>query len=622
MTATPPSSPTGSARPQSSGRRDPTAPARLDPADRAQLREHPVSLRRVASLFSPYRGRLALVLVLIVSGSLLALINPFLTKHLVDDAIPHQNVGLLVALVGAMLGIAAVTAALGVLQTWQSTVVGQEVMHRLRTDVFAHLQRMPLSFFTRTRGGEVQSRLTNDINGMQGVVTGTATQAASNLTTVVGTAVAMAALSWRLSLLSLLVLPPSIWLTRRVAQMRRTVTTRAQRTLADMQTQIEESLSIGGIQLSKTLGAGEQQAGQFASASRSLTELELAAQLAGRWRMATMQVVFAVIPALIYLIAGLPATSGGMTIGTLVAFVALQAALFRPLMALLNVGVQINSSLALFSRIFEYLDLPLTLTDPTDPRPLPSPVRGHVRLDGVTFRYPDAPSPALAAIDLDVPAGSSVAVVGTTGSGKSTLTSLVSRLADPTEGRVTLDGIDLRELRLADVASVVGVVSQDIYLLHASVRENLRYAAPEATDEQIEQACRAAAVHEVIASLPDGYDTVVGARGHRFSGGERQRLALARTILRDPAVLVLDEATSALDTRTERAVQAAVETLRADRTTITVAHRLSTVADADRVVVLEHGRIVQSGPPRELEHLDGPYRDLLNAQRADHPATV
>lgn len=616
MTAIPPSSSSSpSARPMGGRRGDPTAPAKLDPADRAQLQEHPVSARRIAALFAPHRTRLVLVLVLIVSGSLLGLINPFLTKHLVDDAIPHQNVSLLVTLVAAMLAIAGVNAVLGVLQTWQSTVVGQQVMHRLRTDVFSHLQRMPLAFFTRTRGGEVQSRLTNDINGMQGVVTGTATQAASNLTTVVGTAVAMAALSWRLSLLSLLVLPPSIWLTRRVAQMRRTVTSRAQRTLADMQTQIEESLSIGGIQLSKTLGAGDQQAGQFAAASRSLTELELAAQLAGRWRMATMQVIFALIPALIYLIAGLPATSGGMTIGTLVAFVALQAALFRPLMALLNVGVQVNSSLALFSRIFEYLDLPLTLADPAEPRPLPTPVTGHVRLEGVSFTYPDSPGPALTDIDLDVPAGSSVAIVGTTGSGKSTLTSLVSRLADPSSGRVTLDGIDLRDLRLADVASVVGVVDQDTYLLHDTVRENLRYADPDATDEQIEQACRAASVHEVIAGLPDGYDTVVGARGHRFSGGERQRLALARTILRDPIVLVLDEATSALDTRTERSVQSALDELRHGRTTITIAHRLSTVAGADRVVVLECGRIVQTGAPDDLAHVAGPYRDLLTAQR-------
>ena len=597
-------------------------PARRDPRDRTQLQEHPVSLRRIAGLFRPYRARLGLVLLLIVASSLVGLANPFLTKHLVDVAIPQQDVSLLLWLVGAMLGVTALTAALGVVQTWQSTVIGQQVMHRLRTEVFTHLQRMPLGFFTRTRGGEVQSRLTNDVNGMQGVVTGTATQAAANLTTVVGTAVAMVALSWRLSLLTLIVLPPAIYLTRRVAQMRRDVTSRAQRTLADMQTQIEESLSVGGVQLSKTLGAGEQLSDRFTASSRQLTTLELAAQLAGRWRMASMQIIFAVVPALIYLAAGLPATSDGMTIGTLVAFVALQSGLFRPLMALLNVGVQLTASMALFSRVFEYLDLPLTLRDPENPVPLErAQVRGHVRFEQVGFRYAGADRDALHDVTIDVPAGARVALVGATGSGKSTLGSLVSRLADPTSGRVTLDGTDLRELSLASISEAVGVVSQDTYLLHASVRDNLRYARPDATDAEIEQAARAAQVHDVIAGLPEAYDTVVGARGFRFSGGERQRLALARTILRDPAVLVLDEATSALDTRTEQAVQAALDELARGRTTITIAHRLSTVRDADLIVVLDHGEVVEQGTHDGLVAGGGRYAELVAAQSADRGGT-
>lgn len=597
-------------------------PARRDPRDRTQLQEHPVSLRRIAGLFRPYRARLGLVLLLIVASSLVGLANPFLTKHLVDVAIPQQDVSLLLWLVGAMLGVTALTAALGVVQTWQSTVIGQQVMHRLRTEVFTHLQRMPLGFFTRTRGGEVQSRLTNDVNGMQGVVTGTATQAAANLTTVVGTAVAMVALSWRLSLLTLIVLPPAIYLTRRVAQMRRDVTSRAQRTLADMQTQIEESLSVGGVQLSKTLGAGEQLSDRFTASSRQLTTLELAAQLAGRWRMASMQIIFAVVPALIYLAAGLPATSDGMTIGTLVAFVALQSGLFRPLMALLNVGVQLTASMALFSRVFEYLDLPLTLRDPEHPVPLErAQVRGHVRFEQVGFRYAGADRDALHDVTIDVPAGARVALVGATGSGKSTLGSLVSRLADPTSGRVTLDGTDLRELSLASISEAVGVVSQDTYLLHASVRDNLRYARPDATDAEIEQAARAAQVHDVIAGLPEAYDTVVGARGFRFSGGERQRLALARTILRDPAVLVLDEATSALDTRTEQAVQAALDELARGRTTITIAHRLSTVRDADLIVVLDHGEVVEQGTHDGLVARGGRYAELVAAQSADRGGT-
>lgn len=593
--------------------------ARKDPADTAQLEEHPVSLRRIAALFRGHRGRLAVVVALIVASSLVGLANPFITRHLIDTAIPQQNVPLLLALIGLMLGITVVTAAFGVIQTWLSTVVGQQVMHRLRTAVFSHLQRMPMSFFTRTRGGELQSRLTNDINGMQSVVTNSATSIASNVTTVVGTAVAMVALSWRLSLLSLIVLPPAIYLTRRVARMRRAVTTKAQRALADLQTQIEESLSVSGVQLSKTLGSGPALSRRFAATSTELTELELQAQLAGRWRMASMSLIFAAIPALIYLAAGLPATSGGMTIGTLVAFVGLQAGLFRPLMGVLNVGVQIHSSLALFSRIFEYLDLPVTITDPARPVDLPRPA-GRLRFDRVSYRYPGSDRNALSDIDFDAPAGSTIAVVGATGSGKSTLAGLVSRLHDPDSGAVSIDGVDLRELRLETVANTVGVVSQENYLLHASIADNLRHAKPDATDAELVAAATAAQVHELIESLPDGYRTVVGARGYRFSGGEKQRIALARTILRDPSVLILDEATSALDNTTERAVQTALDTVSHGRTTLTIAHRLSTIADADLILVLDAGRIVERGNHQQLLDAGGRYAELVRAQRSAAPA--
>ncbi|WP_405002692.1 ABC transporter ATP-binding protein [Georgenia subflava] len=589
-------------------------PARKDPKDLVQLESHPVSLRRIGALFRPYGGRLAVVVALIVAASAIGLATPFLTRRLIDEAIPHQDVPLLLWLVGGMLAVTVIGSVLGVFQTWLSTTVGQSVMHRLRTQVFTHLQRQSLDFFTRTRGGEVQSRLTHDIGAMQSVVTTAATSIASNVTTAVGTAVAMAALSWRLSLLSLVVLPPAIWLTRKVALMRRAVTARRQRALADLHGQVEESLSVSGVLLGKTMGAGPALSQRFDRGSADLLDLEVRAELAGRWRMATMSVVFAAIPALIYLAAGLPATSGGMTIGTLVAFTALQAALFRPLMGVLNVGVQVTSSLALFSRVFEYLDLPVEIADPADPVDLdPSTVAGTVRLDGVGLTYPGGERPALADVDLVVPAGSSLALVGATGSGKSTLASLVARLHDPTTGAVSIDGVDLRDLRLETVAGIVGIVSQETYLVHATVRENLRYARPDATDAEIERAARTAQVHDLIVSLPQGYDTVVGARGHRFSGGEKQRIAIARTLLRDPRVLVLDEATSALDTRTERSVQAALDVVSRGRTTITIAHRLSTVRDADLIAVLDGGRVVEVGDHATLAGAGGRYADLLAA---------
>jgi ATP-binding cassette subfamily B protein len=588
---------------------EPSPETRAREADEARR----VSLRRVARLFRPHRGPLAVVIAVIVASSIVSMASPFLLRAVIDDALPHRDLRLLALLAGGMVGVAAVTSAFGVVQTWISTGVGQRVMHRLRVDVFAHLQRQSLGFFTRTRTGEVQSRITNDIGGMQTVVTSTATSIAANLTTVVATAVAMVALSWQLSLVTLVVLPPAVLVSRRVARMRRVLTAARQRELADLNVTIEEGLSVDAAALHRTLGTGPALVERFTASSARLTDLELRSQLAGRWRMATMSVVFAAIPALIYLGAGFPWTVGELSIGTLVAFTSLQAGVFRPLSGLLDVGVQVASSLALFSRIFEYQDLVVDIADPEHPVELGGGLEGvcgDVRIEGVSFTHPGGDRPAVDHVDLDIPAGTTLALVGETGSGKTTLGALVARLHDPDAGRITVDGVDLRDLRLADLARVVGVVSQETYLLHTTVRENLRAAKPDATDAEIEAAAHAARIHDVVADLPEGYDTMVGARGHRFSGGEKQRIAIARTLLRNPRVLVLDEATSALDTETERAVQLALDDLARHRTTLTIAHRLSTVRHADRIAVLDHGRVVETGTHAELVDREGRYAAL------------
>lgn len=591
-------------------------PTRVSKADQSQLTLHPVSLRRIGRLFTPYKGPLFLVVLLITGSSLVSLFQPFLVRGVIDDALPHANIPLLTWLVIAMITVAAVTAVIGVWQTWISTRVGQGVMHDLRTKLFGHLQAQSLGFFTRTHGGEVQSRMTNDINGMQSLVTNSATAVAANVTTAIGTAIAMIALSPWLALISLIVLPPSVWVARKVALLRRDITLKQQAHMATLQNYVDEGLSVSGIRLAKTVGSTGRDAERFSGASQELADLEMASQLAGRWRMATMQIVFSAIPAVIYLAAGFPVGGEGLSIGTVVAFTALQSGLFRPVMGLMSVGVQWVTAMAFFSRIFEWLDLVPEIKEPEHPAQIDlDSVRGEVRFEHVDFAYDGSERNVLSDVDLTIEAGTTTAVVGHTGSGKSTLASLLPRLNDVSSGRVLIDGVDVRDMRFADLAAIVGVVSQETYLVHASVRQNLLVAAPGASDERLWEVLEAARIAELVRGLPQGMDTMVGARGHRFSGGEQQRLAIARTLLRNPRVLVLDEATSALDNTTEAQVQAALDHLASTRTTLTIAHRLSTVEDAQQIVVLDGGRVLERGTAPELREAGGAFAELSARQR-------
>ncbi|MGW8385500.1 ABC transporter ATP-binding protein [Streptomyces albidoflavus] len=598
------------------------SPTWTPPPKNADEPEQPRQVRRIVRLFRPYRGRLALVGLLVAAASLVSVTTPFLLREILDTAIPEQRTGLLSLLALGMIAAAVMTSVFGVLQTLISTTVGQRVMHDLRTAVYARLQSMSLAFFTRTRTGEIQSRISNDIGGMQATVTSTATSLVSNLTSVIATVVAMLALDWRLTVVSLLLLPVFVWISRRVGRERKRIATDRQKQMAAMAATVTESLSVSGILLGRTMGRGDSLTRTFREESDRLVDLEVRSSMAGRWRMSVISVVMAAMPALIYWAAGLSQHVQGpeISLGTLVAFVSLQQGLFRPTVSLLTTGVQVQTSLALFQRIFEYLDLEIDITEPDQPVRLEK-IRGELRFEHVDFGYAGQERPVLSGIDLDVPAGTSLAVVGETGSGKSTLSHLVPRLYDVTGGRVTLDGVDVRDLDFATLARAVGVVSQETYLFHASVADNLRFAKPEATDAELVEAARAAQIHDHIAALPEGYDTVVGERGHRFSGGEKQRLAIARTILRDPPVLVLDEATSALDTRTEQAVQEAIDALSADRTTLTIAHRLSTVRDADQIVVLDHGRIAERGTHGSLLAQDGLYTALVRKDARPTAAT-
>ena len=585
------------------------------PADPAVRR---ANLRRIGPLFAPYKRRLGGVLFLIVLSAGLGVVPAFLLQRVLE-AIQQNDTRALSLNAAGMIAIAVVTGVLGVIQTLLSNQVGQRVMHDLRAAVFRHLQRLSLAFFTRTRTGEVQSRISNDIGGVQNVVTNTATSIASNVTTVAATMVGMLVLNWKLALFAFALIPIFVLLTRRVGNERRRIATTTQETLADISSLVQESLSVSGILLGKTMGRGNELADRFEADSLRLADLEVRQRMAGRWVMASIQTSFAIMPAAVYWFGGLALAHGSqaVSIPMLVAFTTLQTRLFFPVGSLLGVGLDVQTSLALFDRIFEYLDQPIDIEERPDAIGVGQ--TGDVVFDHVSFRYGE--DWTLQDVSFTVQEGTTTALVGETGSGKTTLGYLAARLYDVSSGRITIGGVDIRDLSFEALSNLVGVVSQETYLFHESVRENLRFAKPDATDEEIERAAEAARVHHVIAALPEGYDTVVGERGYRFSGGEKQRIAIARTILRNPPILVLDEATSSLDTATERLVQEALDRLSEGRTTIAIAHRLSTIRDADQIIVLDQGRVVESGTHEQLVVAGGRYATLVSrdAQIATSP---
>ncbi|WP_345376118.1 ABC transporter ATP-binding protein [Frondihabitans cladoniiphilus] len=589
-------------------------------AANAEAPRIPHLVRRIRSLFAPHARALVITIVLVLIGAALSVIPPLLTQQAFDKGLFPKggpNVPVLMKLVGGMVGLWILSAAIGVWQTYLTATVGNKVMGALRIRLFGHLQRMELAFFTRTKTGVIQSRLQNDVGGVANVLSNTISSVLGNTVTVIAAFVAMLFLSWQMTIVAVILLPILVIFQRRVGQVRARIATKTQESLSDMTAITQETLSVSGILLAKSFNQQRAEIERYSAENRTQIGLQVRQQMSGQWFFATVQIFLSIIPAVIYVVAAYLIKGGvDVTAGTIVAFTTVQARLTFPLLGILRSALDIQTSGALFARIFEYLDLSPAITEPDDPRGVESAALGRVVFDDVSFSYPDAEpgQKTLDGLTFDIEPGQFAAFVGPSGAGKTTISYLIPRFYEASSGSVRFAGADVRDLDQEALVANIGIVSQETYLFHASIGDNLRYARPDATQEQIEEAARQANIHATIASFPEGYDTVVGERGYRLSGGEKQRIAIARVLLKDPAVLVLDEATSALDSVSERIVQAALDTAARGRTTIAIAHRLSTVRSADVIFVVQAGHIVERGTHDELVARGGLYAELYDQQ--------